>query len=250
MIERARRRIGPTDALQIIHGWFDEVLEVEGGFDRIVMDLGVSMVHLKERERGFSFREDGPLDMRLNREGDVPTAEEMLQSISEFELGEIIFRYGEERYSRRIARAICSERPASLKSTKALAECVARAVPAQYRRGRNHPATRTFQAIRIAVNDELGRVERAIPRAAAALNPGGRLIIISFHSLEDRIVKHTFRTLARASIEDEKRPMVKEEGHYAVVTKKPVVPGDDEILRNPASRSAKLRVLEKERNDE
>ena len=255
MIEQAQRRIGDVSRFTVIHGWFDDVLAEERAFDRILIDLGVSMVHLTDPDRGFSFRDDGPLDMRLNRMSDMPTAEDLLQSISERDLADLIYRYGEERYSRRIARAICRERPGSLKSTVALADCVRRAVPPQYRHGRNNPATRTFQAIRIAVNDELGRIERVLPLAAAALNRGGRLIVISFHSLEDRIVKHSFRALAGKAVNGlstvvHVSPMVKEEGEYVILTKKPVIPDDDERAQNPASRSAKLRVIERKTGGE
>jgi 16S rRNA (cytosine1402-N4)-methyltransferase len=255
MIERAVRRIGENTRLTVVHGWFDQVLAREQGFDRILIDLGVSMVHLRDAERGFSFRDDGPLDMRLDSDSEAPGAREYLETISEYDLADIIFRYGEERYSRRIARAICAERPESIRSTTALAECIRRAVPPQYRRGRNHPATRTFQAIRIAVNDELGRLERVLPLAAAALNPGGRLLVITFHSLEDRIVKHTFRGLSgyaggNGSTVTVETPKLKEGERFVVVTRKPVVPDEDEVARNPAARSAKLRVLEKEVSSE
>ena len=245
MIARARARIGATDRLRTIHGWFDEVIPEIAPVDRIVMDLGVSMVHLRDAERGFSFREDGPVDMRLDATRDGDTAADLIRSLSERDLADVIYRYGEERYSRRIARAICDDRTRAASGTAALAEVVRRAVPPQYRRGRNHPATRTFQALRIAVNDELGRIERAIPLAAAALSPGGRLIVVSFHSLEDRIVKHSFRALSRPSTPSTEQPMVNKEEEYLVRTKKPVVPSEEERTSNPASRSAKLRVLEK-----
>lgn len=245
MIERARRRIGPDRQIEIRHGWFDEEISREDRFDRILMDLGVSMVHLREAERGFSFRDDGPLDMRLQAEPGVRTAAEFIRETRESDLADVIFQYGEERYSRRIARAICSDVAAATRSTAALAEVVRRSVPPAYRRGRNHPATRTFQAIRIAVNDELGRIERAIPIAVEALQPDGRLIVISFHSLEDRIVKHFFRSLANSSIDDMNRPMVKKESGFVVMTRKPIIPTEAEIADNPAARSAKLRVLQK-----
>ncbi len=245
MIARTRGRLGDDPRVHIVHGWFDEILPERGPFDRILMDLGVSMVHLRDPSRGFSLREDGPLDMRLDGRPGVETAEQLINRIGERELADIIYRYGEERYSRRIAAAICRDRRAATAGTAAFAETVRRAVPPAYRRGRLHPATRTFQAIRIAVNDELGRVERGVAAAARALAPGGRLIVISFHSLEDRIVKHSFRALAGSSTSDPKIPMVKDGGEYVVVTRKPVVPTDEERAENPASRSAKLRVLEK-----
>jgi 16S rRNA (cytosine1402-N4)-methyltransferase len=245
MIKRARERLGRGAPVTIVHGWFDEILAERTEFDRILLDLGISMVHLREPEMGFSFREDGPLDMRLNASPGVEGAAELLRRIRGSELADIIFRYGEERYSRRIAAAICRDRTEATKGTASLAEVVRRAVPPAYRRGRNHPATRTFQAIRIAVNDELRRIERGIPAAALSLAPGGRLVVITFHSLEDRIVKHAFRALAGASTPAQNVSIVREAGEFAIVTKKPIAPQEEEIARNPAARSAKMRVLER-----
>jgi len=220
------------------------------------------MFHLKEAARGFSLREDGPLDMRLNATDGGETAAELIGRISEAELADVLYLYGEERYSRRIARAIIDHRSTGLDTTGRLADVVKSAVPPKYRHGRNHPATRTFQALRIAVNDELGRIERAIPAAAERLSPGGRLAVITFHSLEDRIVKHTFRRLEgragasdqsqfvshpgqKGSTRDVRWPMYEEGGQFRVVTRKPVVPTEQELASNSASRSAKLRVLER-----
>ncbi|TVR68306.1 MAG: 16S rRNA (cytosine(1402)-N(4))-methyltransferase RsmH [Spirochaetaceae bacterium] len=247
MLDQARRRLGATKRVEFVHGWFDEVLANRRGFDRILIDLGISMVHLREGNRGFSFLEDGPLDMRLDATGPDETAEELIQQWSESEIADTIYRYGEERYSRRIAAAIVRERPGGIRTTGALAEIIRRAVPPPYRRGRIHPATRTFQALRIAVNRELERLERVIPRAARALNPGGRLAIISFHSLEDRIVKHRFRDLCGSvsSTTGEKEPILESGDRFRIVTRKPIVPDESETRENPASRSAKLRVLEK-----
>ncbi|SIQ04609.1 16S rRNA (cytosine1402-N4)-methyltransferase [Alkalispirochaeta americana] len=248
MLARARKRLGDDPRVEFVCGWFDEVLAERSGFDRILIDLGVSMIHMKSPDRGFSLREEGPLDMRLDATGDgLPAAEFILQR-SEQELADVIFRYGEERYSRRIAAAIVDARDAKgIHTTADLAEIVRRAVPPAYRRGRTHPATKTFQALRIAVNDELGRLERVLPRAAAALNPGGRLGIITFHSLEDRIVKHRFRDMSREknSSEPSHMPMVVEEESFRVITRKPIVPSEEERATNPASRSAKLRILER-----
>lgn len=247
MLGRARSRLGnihgADERISWHHGWFDEELPKLGTFDRILIDLGVSMMHLREGERGFSLREDGPLDMRLNRRADNEGAADLIARIGERELADLIFRYGEERYSRRIARAIVSRRASvPIGRTADLASIIWSAVPLSYRHGRMHPATRTFQAIRIAVNDELGRIERVLPAAAEALKPTGRLVVISFHSLEDRIVKHRFRSMAEVN-----QPMVKEEGsaRFRVLTKKPLVPTEVEIERNPAARSAKLRALER-----
>lgn len=247
MLDRARARLAAisaaNDRIAWHHGWFDELLPTLGAFDRILIDLGVSMIHLKEAERGFSLRADGPLDMRLNRESGERSAADLVTHAGERELADTIFRYGEERYSRRIARAIVEHRRnAPIRGTAELAQIVWNAVPPAYRHGRMHPATRTFQALRIAVNDELGRIERVLPTAAEALKPGGRLVVISFHSLEDRIVKHRFRSIASGD-----QPMVKEgnAARFSVVTKKPVVPTVEEVAHNPAARSAKLRVLER-----
>jgi 16S rRNA (cytosine1402-N4)-methyltransferase len=200
--------------------------------DGVLADLGVSSMQLDEAGRGFSFRRDEALDMRMDR-ASGSTAAEALASVDERTLADIIFRYGEERYSRRIARAIVSAREtAAIETTGRLADIVRRAVP---RKGysRIDPATRTFQAIRIWVNRELERLDEFLVTTAASLNRGGRFAVISFHSLEDRIVKHTFRDL-QARHDD-----------IVVRTRRPVVPGDDEIERNPRARSAKLRALER-----
>lgn len=200
----------------------------------MLFDLGVSSAQLDRPERGFSFLADGPLDMRMDQ-GGGPTAADLLARLSEKELADLIYRYGEERYSRRIARAIARVRVhRPLRTTGDLAAVIQGAVPPSYRRGRLHPATRTFQALRIAVNRELEVLEGALREAAAVLAPGGRLCVISFHSLEDRIAKQTFRTLSRGAT-----------ACLRVLTKKPVVPSDREVRENPRARSAKLRVAER-----
>ena len=207
--------------------------------DGIFMDLGVSSSQLSDSSRGFSFQQDGPLDMCMNP-GKGPTAEEIINSFPEAKLADIIFEYGEERYSRRIAKGIANARKHSpLLTTFQLSEVVQRSVPPAYRRGRLHPATRTFQAIRIAVNNELEVLTTAIQDAPELLAPGGRLCVISFHSLEDRLVKHRFRELSK----DPNRG-------FSVLTKKPCVPTLEERKRNPRSRSAKLRVLERSKESE
>ena len=267
MIRRGRERFKAEDRLTLVHGWFDEVLQGLRNLDRILLDVGISMFHLREAERGFSLREDGPLDMRLHTGDGTESAADLIQRLRENELADLLFYYGEERYARRIARAIVEKRGGGLRSTAELADIVRGAVPPQYRRGRNHPATRTFQAVRIAVNDELRRIERVVPAAAHALAPGGRLAVITFHSLEDRIVKRTFRRLSgresseggpivvhpdlsrapnsRHSTAATGAPMYEEEGSFREVTRKPLVPTRREVESNPASRSAKLRVLER-----
>jgi 16S rRNA (cytosine1402-N4)-methyltransferase len=191
--------------------------------DRVLLDLGVSSMQLDRPERGFSFMADGPLDMRMDASAPVSAAD-WLASVSERELADTIYQLGEERHSRRIARAIVAARVRTpLRSTAQLAALVVQALPAPARHGRIHPATRTFQAIRMHVNDELGELERGLAAAQACLRPGGRLCVITFHSLEDRMVKHFLRA------------------HFDVVTKKPVIAMPDEIAANPRSRSAKLR---------
>ena len=202
--------------------------------DGVIFDLGVSSPQLDRAERGFSFREDGPLDMRMDqREG--RTAADLVRDLPETELADLIYQLGEERYSRRIARAIVQARMQGvIATTWQLAAVVERAVPASYRHGRIHCATRTFQALRIAVNRELDVLEPALRDAVDILAPGGRVCAVSFHSLEDRIVKHTFRALANGP-----------EASVKVLTKKPVIASENERNRNPRSRSAKLRVVER-----
>ncbi|NLE50892.1 MAG: 16S rRNA (cytosine(1402)-N(4))-methyltransferase RsmH [Chloroflexi bacterium] len=222
-----------------IAAWLGDGAPVDG----ILLDLGVSSMQLDQPERGFAFMQDGPLDMRFDPTSDAPTAADLVNLLDAGELADILYRYGEERQSRRIAQAIVEARP--LHTTRALADVVASA-----RRGpreKIHPATRTFQALRIAVNDELGAVERTLPHAIDLLRPGGRLAVISFHSLEDRIVKQTFKREATDCICPPRQPVCTC-GHTAsvkLVTRKPVEADDAEIARNPRSRSAKLRVVER-----
>ncbi|MBW4637534.1 MAG: 16S rRNA (cytosine(1402)-N(4))-methyltransferase RsmH [Gloeocapsa sp. UFS-A4-WI-NPMV-4B04] len=195
-------------------------------FDGIIADLGVSSHHLDVAKRGFSFRNAATLDMRMDTRQSL-TAAEVINFWDESQLADIFFKYGEERLSRRIARRIVEQRP--FETTTQLAEAIAYAVPRQYRYGRIHPATRVFQALRIVVNDELTSLETFINRAPDWLAPGGRIGIISFHSLEDRIVKHSLRA----------SPLLK------ILTKKPITAQEDEIKQNPRSRSAKLRFAER-----
>ncbi|MGE5250114.1 MAG: 16S rRNA (cytosine(1402)-N(4))-methyltransferase RsmH [Bacteroidota bacterium] len=210
--------------------------------DGVLLDLGASSMQFDRPERGFSFLQDGPLDMRFGPAA-PHSAEELVNGLATGELADLIYRYGEERESRRIARAIVNARP--LRTTRELAAVIKAAVP---RRGdRIHPATRTFQALRIAVNGELAALENALPQAAASLKPGGRLAIISFHSLEDRMVKEYIRRESKDLVnppyeriyEVERRASMKE------VVRKPIVPSEEEIAANPRARSAKLRIAEK-----
>jgi len=200
----------------------------------VLFDLGVSSPQIDDPSRGFSFQAGGPLDMRMDQSAGM-TASEIVNRTDEVDLANIIYEFGEERYSRRIARAIVRARANRLfETTNELATVIEAAVPAHYRRGRIHCATRTFQALRIVVNGELEHLEPALRDAAGVLVPGGRLCVISFHSLEDRIVKHTFRALSAEA-----------DSEMEVLTKRPQRPTDDEIDRNPRSRSAKLRVIQR-----
>jgi 16S rRNA (cytosine1402-N4)-methyltransferase len=202
------------------------------GYDKvsgIFLDLGISALHLKSEGRGFSFLKDEPLDMRMDRRQSL-TAEIVVNKYSEKDLVDILWRYGEERYSRRIAKAIIgSRRKQRISSCRSLSGIIEKSIR---RRGRIHPATRTFQALRIEVNTELEELPTAIEEGADLLDAGGRFCILSYHSLEDRIVKNAFKKLAK-------------EGLFNIITKKPLVPGQQERRSNPSSRSAKLRVGEK-----
>lgn len=210
--------------------------------DGIVLDLGASSMQFDTPERGFSFSQDGPLDMRFNPEA-VLTAEDIVNTWDQRSLADVIYKYGEERRSRQIARAIVAARPFS--TTRQLAELVAKVV-GNPPGSKLHPATLTFQALRIAVNDELAAIEKTVPQAVESLSPGGRLAVISFHSLEDRIVKNLFRDYSR-ELRDENHPMapVIRPPITRLVHRKPVIPDEEEIEENPRARSAKLRVVER-----
>jgi 16S rRNA (cytosine1402-N4)-methyltransferase len=199
-----------------------------GSLDGLLADFGVSSLQLDEAHRGFSFRTDGPLDMRMDtRSGE--TAEQVVNQEDENELADLIYEFGEERRSRRIARAIVRARP--ITTTAELAQIVSAAAPSM-KGDKIHPATRTFQALRIRVNNELGEIQSLLKSAGSLLKPGGRLVLISFHSLEDRLVKDAFREAGRTK-------------EFEVLTKKPVVADEQEQMRNPRSRSAKMRAAEK-----
>ena len=201
--------------------------------DGLLADFGVSSLQLDEAHRGFSFRSEGPLDMRMDTRGGLhggETAEQVVNQEDENELADLIYEFGEERRSRRIARAIVRARP--IRTTAELAEIVSAAAPSM-KGDKIHPATRTFQALRIRVNDELGEIRSLLASAPSLLKPGGRLVLISFHSLEDRLVKDAFREAGRVGI-------------FEVLTKKPVIAAEQEQMRNPRSRSAKLRAAERQ----
>jgi 16S rRNA (cytosine1402-N4)-methyltransferase len=225
------------DRVELVHADYrqlDRVLAARSvvGIDGALADLGVSSMQLDAAGRGFSFRRDEPLDMRMDRSQGA-TAADLLAEVDEEDLANVIFQFGEERHSRRIARAIVRRRETGrIESTGELAEIVRRSVPARgYQR--IDPATRTFQALRIWVNRELEGLDAFLTETARRLLAGARLAVITFHSLEDRIVKHTFRAIASAG------------ETWRVLTRKPVVPGEDEMTRNPRSRSAKLRAIER-----
>jgi 16S rRNA (cytosine1402-N4)-methyltransferase len=247
----SRRLVDHGDRVLLFQSDFrrlDEVLDearVEL-VDGILMDLGVSSMQLENAARGFSFSHDGPLDMRMNPDSGIP-ASEIVNTWSQIDLANLIFRYGEEKRSRSIAAAIVREREvAPVTTTLRLADLIS-SVPGMGRVRNIHPATRTFQALRIEVNDELDAVRQVIPVSVERLVPGGRLAIISFHSLEDRIVKRAFRELespCRCPKEfPECRCGLVSAGK--VITKRPIIPTEEEIITNPRSRSAKLRVFER-----
>jgi 16S rRNA (cytosine1402-N4)-methyltransferase len=213
---------GYGDRVQFWQGNYADYQAGEQKFDGIIADLGVSSVQLDVAERGFSFQKEAPLDMRMDR-SQPTTAADLVNRTSEVELAKIIFTYGEERMSRQIARDIVAQRPFT--TTTQLAYTIGGAVPKAYRYGRIHPATRTFQALRIAVNQELSSLEKFLAVAPTWLKPDGKIGLISFHSLEDRIIKHTLR-------EDER---------LKVLTKKPIIATEAELNTNPRARSAKLR---------
>ena len=213
--------------------------------DAILLDLGASSLQMDDPARGFSFRFDAPLDMRFNVDSGGATAQDLVNGLGASELADLLYRYGEERHSRRIARAIVEQRP--IHSTRQLAELVARVKPRRSRHSaKTHPATKVFQALRIAVNRELESVEKALPIAVNLLRPGGRLAVLSFHSLEDRIVKRAFRKLSMTVTAPPGMASIEETvAQVRLVYRKPIVPSGEEIRRNPRSRSAKLRVVEK-----
>ncbi|MDD4902460.1 MAG: 16S rRNA (cytosine(1402)-N(4))-methyltransferase RsmH [Patescibacteria group bacterium] len=223
---------------------------IEAGklFDGFVLDLGLSSFQLADLKRGFSFREDSPLDMAFNSTGDDRRTRAIVNDWHEEDLARIIFTYGEEKHARRIARGIVERRrEAGIETTGDLVEIIKKAIPRRLWNERVHPATKTFQALRIAVNHELENLEKVLPQAVAALKSGGRLAIISFHSLEDRIVKDYFKKESRDCLCPPEIPICRC-GHQAslkIITKKPLLPTAEEININPRSRSAKMRVAEK-----
>ena len=249
----AKERLAPyADRVTLVHSNFaeiDAILDSLGipAVDGMLFDLGVSSPQLDDASRGFSYMADAPLDMRMDKD-DALTAGEVVNTWPQGELRRILYDYGEERYAPQIAAAICRAREkAPVETTLELVDIIRSAMPAQALREKQHPAKRSFQAIRIAVNDELGAVSRMMQAAVGRLNPGGRLAVITFHSLEDRIVKSEMQQAARGCTCPKdfpvcvcgKKPLVK------LVTRKPIVSGPAELEENPRARSAKLRVAEK-----
>ena len=232
----------------LIEGRFSDLAEICAGqgvqaVDGVVMDVGVSSMQLDQAERGFSFRLGGPLDMRMGHDG--PTAADVIAKASEADLANIIYIFGEERHSRAVARAIVAARNESpILTTRALADIVAKVV--RSKPGEIHPATRTFQALRIFVNQELDELHLALSAAERVLKPGGRLVVVSFHSLEDRIVKNFM--VERATVGGGSRhlpELARAAPSFHILTKRPVTPDEAEISANPRARSAKLRAAER-----
>lgn len=250
--EVARKRLAPYgDRMRFVSDWFDryfaEYPKGEAEPDSILMDLGISVFHYESSGGGFSFRKDEPLDMRLSPEA-TETAADVVNGYSQDELRRIFGEYGEERYSGRIATAIVKRRANTpIRTSGDLADIIWEAVPASYRHGRIHPGTRCFQALRIVVNRELERLDSALRFAFSALKVGGRLGVISFHSLEDRRVKWFFREMAKSCICPPEQPQCTCGGEPAgkILTKRPLTASEAEVADNSPSRSAKFRVLEK-----
>ena len=252
-LKAAGERLKPyEDRVTLVHSNFCEIrsvlddLDIEG-VDGILLDLGVSSPQLDDGQRGFSYMADAPLDMRMNSQESL-SAYEVVNSWSFEELKKILYEYGEERYAPKIASAICARREQKpIETTLELVDIIRSAMPAAALREKQHPAKRSFQAIRIAVNDELNSVAKVMEDAIPKLNPGGRLAVITFHSLEDRIVKNAMANAAKGCTCPPnfpvcvcgKKPQVK------LITRKPIVSGEEELERNPRARSAKLRICEK-----
>ena len=255
--QRAKERLSCFgDRIRFFNGWFNDFYSSYPAEmpkpDLILFDLGISVFHYEKSNRGFSFRYDETLDMRLNENGTL-SAFDIVNSYSEKDLADLIFLYGEEKLSRRIASAIVEARSVSeISSSKSLAEIIYNCVPEKYRHGAIHPATRTFQALRIAANDELGHLPKALFDAFNCLNAGGKMGVITFHSLEDRIVKNFFRNLGKECVCPPEFAECRCGGKQCaeILTRKPVCPGEEEIKVNSPSRSAKLHVVRKLKNAE
>ncbi|QGX97930.1 16S rRNA (cytosine(1402)-N(4))-methyltransferase RsmH [Roseovarius faecimaris] len=233
------------DRVRLVQGVFSELDEVASDLDGVVLDLGVSSMQLDRAERGFSFMKDGPLDMRMSQEG--TSAADLVNELGEAELADILYLYGEERASRRIARAIVRAREAApITGTLRLAEIVESCLP-RAKPGQAHPATRSFQALRIAVNDEYGELLGGLEAAERALKPGGKLAVVTFHSVEDRMVKRFLQARSGGGGGGSRYApeIVRDAPQFIVKTRKAIGPDDRELAENPRSRSAKLRVAER-----
>ena len=226
--------------LELVEGTFSRLDEYGSDLDGVVLDLGVSSMQLDQAERGFSFMADGPLDMRMSREG--VSAADIVNEAEEGEIADILFHYGEERASRRIARNIVRARAEGrIETTLQLAEIIERSLP-RPKPGQSHPATRSFQALRIAVNDEYGQLVEGLEAAERALKPGGRLAVVTFHSVEDRMVKRFFIEKSGGGGGSRYAPEQVKEAQFEIRTRKAVGPDEQELAENPRARSAKLRV--------
>ena len=252
-LKAAGERLAPYgDRVKLVHSNFCEIKQVLedlgiSGVDGILLDLGVSSPQLDDGSRGFSYMADAPLDMRMNNEDPI-TAADVVNTWSQEELKRILYDYGEERYAPRIAEAICRKRAEKpIETTLELVDIIRSAMPAAALREKQHPAKRSFQAIRIAVNDELGSVEQVMRDAIPCLNPGGRLAIITFHSLEDRIVKNGMAAAAKGCTCPPRLPVCVcgNKPKVKLISRKPITSGQEELDRNPRARSAKLRICEK-----
>lgn len=253
-IEASKQRLAPYGerALFIWNNFanLEQILNEQGieKADGFLFDLGISSPQLDHAERGFSYQQDAPLDMRMDRTGDTLTAADIVNNASAEELTDLIYRYGEERWAKRISEFICrarAERP--LETTGQLVSAIKAAIPKKVRADGHHPAKKTFQALRIAVNNELNIIAPAMECAARHLNPGGRLAVISFHSLEDRIVKDTMKYLTKDCICPPEQIVCtcRKERLIKIITRKPIVSGEAELAENPRARSAKLRIAQR-----
>ena len=252
-LEAAGKRLAPyADRVTLVHSNFSEIASVLDdlgiqGVDGILLDLGVSSPQLDDGDRGFSYMVDAPLDMRMNN-ADAQDASFVVNTWSYEDLKKILYEYGEERYAPQIASAICRRREtAPIRTTLELVDVIRSTMPASALREKQHPAKRSFQAIRIAVNDELNSVSKVMEAAIPKLNPGGRLAVITFHSLEDRIVKNAMAAAAKGCTCPPNFPVCVcgRKPQVRLVNRKPIVSGDEELQRNPRARSAKLRICEK-----
>ncbi len=252
-LERARERLaGSSGQVKLVHADYTDIETVLGeagfsGVDGILIDLGASTLQLMDPERGFSFHQGGDLDMRMDRRLPV-TAKEIINTYSAADLAGIFYKFGEERWSKRIAARILQEREQAgpITDSAQLAEVVKEAIPARYRRSGGHPARRVFQALRLAVNRELDNLEQVLPQAVRCLAPGGRLCIIAYHSLEDRLVKNYFRSrTGQCSCPPGKPCVCDKKAELKILTSKAVKPSKEEVTANPRARSARLRAAER-----